>query len=155
MKRKIGSLDAHCRQWEAGYMWVGQVKSIVEHDEICGYVQQRCINCGIYCMKKDKTKHEQTECPRRRVTCQHCGIAVGPYKWITEEHHKVCRKIIIACPRGCGQNFSQKHEVVEQHKKVCTHEPVSCPFEKVGCKEKPIRSKVDEHQTSTIQQHLE
>jgi hypothetical protein len=66
----------------------------------------------------------------------------------------VCEKIIVVCSQGCGQIVSQNHEKVERHKEVCTHQPVSCPFEKVGCKEKPIRSKVDEHQTNAIQQHL-
>ena len=105
-------------------------------------------------MIKDKSKHESTECPQRKVTCQHCKLVTGRYKWITEEHHKVCAEVIIVCPRGCGKTFSQKLKVVEQYKEVCTHEPLSYSFEKVGCQEKPIRSKMDEHQMNAIQQHL-
>ena len=155
MKRKISSLDAHCRQWENGCKWVGQVKSISNHQEKCGYRYMRCdLDCGSRILMKDRSQHESTECPERKVTCQHCGIERGPYRWITEDHHKACAKVVVICPCGCGQKVSQKREEVDQHIKVCTHEPVSCPFEKVGCKEKPIRSKVDEHQTHAIQQHL-
>ena len=154
MKRKIASLDVYCRQWEDGCKWVGQVKSIGEHDEVCGYVKLTCANCNSHYMKKDKTNHESMECPQRRVTCQHCGIAKGPYTWVIRDHYKVCEKIIIVCPSGCGKKLLQKQDELVQHKGVCTHEPISCPFEKVGCKEKPIRSKVDEHQRNAIQQHL-
>ena len=155
MKRKVSSLDAHCPQLKDGCKWVGQVKTISDHDRICGYVYVVCqIGCGSRLMRKDKSKHENAECPDRKVTCEHCGKERGSYRWITEEHHKVCEKIVIVCPRGCGQKLSQKTSELNQHKEVCTHQPVSCPFEKVGCKERPIRSKVEEHQVNAIQQHL-
>ena len=154
LKRKISSLDARCCQWEDGCKWVGQVKSLSDHDAMCGYLRTSCADCALRLLRKDMSKHMHTECPERKITCQHCGEATGPYRWITQAHYKVCAKIIIICPHGCGQKLSQKTTELEQHKEVCTHEPVSCPFEKVGCKEKPIRSKVDEHQTNAIQQHL-
>ena len=155
MKRKISSLDAHCPQWKDGCNWVGQIKSFVDHDKICGYVYRICaLGCGNHVTRKDRAKHESEECPERKVTCEHCGKTRGTYRWMTGQHHKVCGKVIIVCSQGCGQTLLQNYEEVERHKEVCTHQPVSCPFEKVGCKEKPMRSKVDEHQTNAIQQHL-
>ena len=157
MKRKISSLDAHCPRWKDGCQWVGQLRSFGDHDKICGYVYIICVlgvRCGSRFMRKERSKHESTECPERKVTCEHCREVSGSYRWITEEHRKACAKVVIFCARGCGQKISQKREDVDRHKEVCTHEPVSCPFEKVGCKEKLIRSKVDEHQTNAIQQHL-
>lgn len=155
LKRKISLLDVHCPQWEDGCGWVGRIKSIGDHDKICGYVRILCsVGCHQQLMRKDLREHEQRTCPERKVICEYCGTQKGSYRWITEEHYKVCAKVVIFCPRGCGQRLSQKRSDLDQHKKVCTHEPVSCPFEEVGCNEKPKRLKVDEHQREAIHQHL-
>ena len=155
-------MDIHCLHWqlekpgEKGCSWVGQVKHLGAHLEICGYVLIVCpLSCiqGERFFQKDLDLHSTTECVLRKVVCEHCGVK-GTYQWMMENHYYQCEKITVPCVNGCGQNLSRNEFEVQQHSKVCTHAVIECPFAKVGCEVQVIRLKMAQHQHDSIHLHL-
>ena len=43
---------------------------------------------------------------------------------------------------------------MDSHRSQCPNEPVQCPFAEAGCKEDLCRRQLEDHMTSSVQQHL-
>ena len=68
-------------------------------------------------------------------------------------HYDVCPEFPLTCPNKCGaRNVKRKN--MDSHHSECPQEDVQCPFAEAGCKEDLRRCQLDDHMTSSIQQHL-
>ena len=154
-KRKISSFKVYCVSKDKGCQWVGELRSLSEHDtELCEYREILCPNpyCTVLIFVKDCDKHLKEECIERFVHCEHCNVR-GTYRWITSEHKLVCQLVPLSCPNECGEHMKRKD--LDSHNQICPKCPVQCPFAEVGCGEMPQRCMLEKHQASAKDNHLQ
>ena len=179
LRSEINQLEVKCSNHGEGCKWTGELgtlKTHLESDKGCGFVQVKCPNlcrdtkfrdAKLYYVKsiqrKDLDKHLKTECDHRPYQCEHCGHK-DTYHKITGKgcprvgvfynfHYSKCPEFPLTCPNKCGGG-SIKRKNMDSHRSECPQEPVKCPFAEVGCKEHLRRSQLEGHTTSSIQQHL-
>ena len=118
--------------------------------------------------RKDIKKHLETECYLRQYQCEHCGHT-DKYRNITGRgtvrrqehcgfpplypHYDTCPEFPLTCPNECGA-VSIKRKNMYIHHSECPLEPVQCPFAEAGCEKTLHRCQLEDHMTSSIQQHL-
>ena len=59
----------------------------------------------------------------------------------------------MTCPNKCGSNDIKRKDIVS-HRSKCPCELVECPFAEAGCDSDVLRGQLEEHMTSSVQQHL-
>ncbi|XP_019858616.1 PREDICTED: TNF receptor-associated factor 2-like [Amphimedon queenslandica] len=97
VRREIDRLLVLCENYENGCDWTGKLKNH-EHDHkaICEYKTMRCpLGCGKRIPLGKLRKHEQDECPFRKVHCPHCRsqMLAGDYN----DHLLSCPNAPYAC----------------------------------------------------------
>ena len=126
--------------------------------------------------RKDLDRHLKTECDLRQYQCEYCGYK-DTYHNITGKghpsaheanisvfispdllhydppHYDECPEFPLTCPNKCGA-MSIKRKNMHSHHSWCPQEPVQCPFAEAGCKEDLHRCQLEDHMTSSVQQHL-
>ena len=93
--------------------------------------QKKCpleeVSCSNNCQKKVKKQHlpshVKTECPRHKVSCQHCHQAGEQF--INGRHVEECLKFLLSCPNNCEVG-TITCEDMERHKEECPLEIISC-----------------------------
>ena len=106
-----------------------------------------------YIYRKDLKNHLDKQCANRCYPYKYC-LKVDTYEKITKYHYSECPEHPISCPNlGCSIAGIKRKEL-RDHLKVCPKELVKCPFAEAGCKERVRRSQLDDHTTSSIQNHL-
>ena len=69
-------------------------------------------------------------------------------------HQATCPEVPLACPNKCGFKDIKRKDM-DNHRSKCPQEPVECPFAEAGCTGGAIcRSQLEDHMTSSLQQHL-
>ena len=127
-----------------------------EHLKTCDYVKLPCPNectCkgrGVFekatqLFRKDLQKHLEDRCPRRQYSCPHCQKN-GKYKHITGDHTEDCPKMIIECSNAfhCKTTFPRENE--RAHLSTCQYQNVACKYSEFGCKKRPFRKDLQEHE---------
>ena len=151
--RVIRSLHVFCTNKEQGCEWEGEVNDITNHLDNCLFQIIHCPNdCGESLQRQYLTIHVETECPRRRVSCQYCND-VGEYQFIEGQHKEECHKFPIQCPNACKIESICRDEV-EEHREICPLEIIQCDYHVVGCKVKMARKDVDTHKQEMMEVHL-
>ena len=155
--REIKSLHIYCTNKEKGCEWQGEVNDIDSHLRTidgCQSVEVKCYNeCGKMIQRQYLTRHVETECPIRKINCQHCHD-IGEHQFIEGQHKEECLKLPLPCPNKCEVG-SVPHEDMEAHKKECPLEMIQCEYHSVGCKRvKLARKDVEEHDNEKMKEHL-
>ena len=162
---------------------LGTLKTHLENERGCGFVMVQCPNkcLQVYtypatttCVKrKDLGKHLTDRCYLRPYQCKFCGLK-DTYEVITGEgfeyqlqcedyhydfwdpyhgHQAKCPEVPLSCPNHCGSKRIKRKDM-ENHRSKCPQESVECPFAEAGCKSYLLRHKLEDHMTSSQQQHL-
>ena len=153
-----------CANTERGCQWTGTVGTLEDHTASCQFVLVPCPNkceedkgAGEFLfIRKHLEEHLKTECPKRAYECQHCGEK-GTFASIIEDHDKVCKKKIVACPKkenGCS--LSTEQGKVGEHVSIdCGYTEVSCAYESLGCGVKMLRKERATHEKEDKGKHLD
>ena len=169
--RKVNELKIRCTNHREGCGWVGELgglKSHLDSDKGCGYVEVTCTNkgCGERVNRKDLQTHSQEECYYRPYECEYCGHK-DTYTAITGEigsrkhtqmsrssfcrsrrciknqnHYTECPEYPLACPNRCGVTGIRRRAMPD-HCSSCPLEPLHCPLE--GCGERVNRKDLQTH----------
>ena len=145
-ERDIQLLRVKCENEKDGCEWVGELRSLKEHLEICGYVRISCPNRCKYrkgdfdtflymgefkIFRKDLQKHLNEVCPHRMYNCPHCG-KTGEYGDIIQCHQMTCPKMKISCSNDeCEKTFLRENE--QDHLSTCPYQKVICKYKDFGC----------------------
>ena len=74
--REVKSLHIYCTNKEKGCEWQDELNDINNHlgsSDGCQFEEVKCSNeCGKMIHRQYLTSHAETECPRRKITCQYC-----------------------------------------------------------------------------------
>ena len=87
------------------------------------------------------------------------GLLVPFMQWPANDpiketpHYDKCSEFPLTCPNRCGARRIKRRNLAS-HCRDCPQEPVQCPFAEAGCKEDLRRCQLEDHMTSSIQQHL-
>ena len=181
LRSEINQLKIRCINRGEGCEWTGELgtlKTHLESERGCGFVVVDCpnhcydiengfINIYVTMKRKDLDKHLTERCYLRPYQCEFCGLK-DTYKAIIGNgllymfipthdpyfgHQAKCPEAPLPCPNKCGSG-SIKRKDMENHRSKCPQEPVECPFAETGCKSDLRRHQLEDHMTSSQQQHL-
>ena len=148
---------------EKGCQWTGTIGTLDDHIASCQFALVPCPNkCRedkgageLLLIKKDLDRHLNMKCPKRAYDCFYCGEE-GTFASITEDHEKLCKKKIIACPnKRSGCSLSMKQEKIKEHvSSNCKFAEVACVYESLGCGVRMLRKDIVEHQENDDKVHL-
>ena len=149
LDREVKGLHVMCTNKERGCQWQGELNDVNNHlgnNDGCQFEDVKCSNeCGKMLQRQYLTSHVETECPRRKVDCQHCHLS-GECKFIEGDHKELCLKLPLPCPNKCkvscpcsargrkrrAHPYSRKtikfipREDMEAHRKECPLQDVKC-----------------------------
>ena len=182
LRSEINQLEIKCDNHSEGCKWRGELGTLEKHlesDSGCDFADVECPNkcqecdpvqknCKITVVKrKDLNSHLSHYCYLRPYQCEFCGLK-DTYKAITGidyygpvsshesgcvSHLAICLEVPLTCPNKCGSS-GIKRKNLENHRSKCPQEPVECPFAEAGCKSDLRRHQLEDHMTSSQQQHL-
>ena len=176
LRSEINELKIKCTHHREGCEWRGELGALKTHLESqtgCGYENVECPNkCkrllveGIVVLqRKDLKRHLTYGCYLRPYQCKFCShkdtyeaitghgifMAIGPGPYFG--HQATCPEVPLACPNECGSKDIKRKDM-DSHRSKCPQEPVDCPFAEAGCTGGVVRSQLEDHMTSSLQQHL-
>ena len=176
LRSEISQLKIRCSNWYQGKGcdWIGELgelKNHLESENGCGFVLVSCPNeCSERLKRMDLDKHLHLECSLRPHECEYCGFKDTYYAIAGEPlrrgrfsrpgvfrrgrpHYDTCPELPLTCPNKCGaENIKRKD--MGCHQTECPLEKVECPFLEAGCKDRVLRSQLDEHLASNQQAHV-
>ena len=184
LRSEINQLNISCINRSEGCEWTGELgtlKAHLESERGCGFVMvqspNKCLQVYTYpatttCVKrKDLGKHLTDHCYLRPYQCTFCGLK-DTYETITGysvygaftlytydptnpyfDHQAICPEAPLPCPNECGSKDIKRKDM-ENHRSKCPQEPVECPFAEAGCKSVLRRHQLEDHMTSSLQQHV-
>lgn len=113
------------------------VKAIIEKQiKYCHYKIEGCTWKGTV---KDSFIHQNTTCPRERITCSLEGCEQSTPREQMQEHISNCDYRIIQC-KNC--NIETPFISLNQHYTTCPKYPIECPQQ---CNTKVQRENINEH----------
>ena len=123
-----------CSNHEIGCKWFGQLGSLRDHLNDCGFVEVDCLfECNDSPLfKKDLDRHLTSECKMRTYECGYCGER-DHYVNIQESHYSDCPEFPLPCPNNCSEVETFKRKLLDEHREICPLEKVGCPFVEEGC----------------------
>ena len=152
--REVNELKIHCTNHREGCGWVGELgglKSHLDSDKGCGYVEVTCTNkgCRETVSRKNLQTHLQRKCYYRLYECEHCGhkdtytAITGKTKfWEFESHYSECSEYPLACPNRCGVAGIRRRAMLD-HRSSCPLQLLRCTNE--GCGETMSRKDLQTH----------
>ena len=148
LQRELDALEVRCFGYEFGCGWVGKLRSLSDHHRQCSFMFIKCQHCLKPIPRHEVTKHENSECPQRKIKCKDCGqmCHCGEITF----HQNVCTAEVY-CPNLCGEKTDKR--LLQLHRVVCPEEVIRCPFADFGCLTRPTRRTLQEHVTSCSQQY--
>ena len=154
--REIKSLHIYCTNKEKGCEWQGELNDINNHlgnSDGCQFEEVKCSNdCGKMIQRRYLTSHVETECPRRKVTCQYCHDT-GEHQFIEGQHKEECPKLPLPCPNKCDIG-NIPYKSLEAHRKECPLEMIQCEYYSVGCEVRITRKDQEKHENEKVKEHL-
>ena len=94
--------------------------------------------------RRDLDRHLKDKCPNRQYECPHCKDT-GRHCYITTTHLDTCPKLQVPCPNSeCKDSLLRCN--LSSHRLTCHYEKVPCKYAGIGCKEKPFRNGLEEHE---------
>jgi len=156
-QRKILALRVCCVMKDRGCQWTGKVEQLDTHTDDntgdCQYVEVECPEkCGQQVQKHQLTTHIADKCPKRDLTCMHCGFK-ATYEVVSEKHWPECQNYPVPCPNRC-QIGAVERNILEDHLNMCSLQVIECDFSYAGCSEKLQRQDMEKHIEENTQKHL-
>ena len=154
-ERKILDLQVKCRQHKNGCEWLGELRSLEQHCDMCTYTEVDCPNsCGEQVQRRLLSSHLEEKCSKRNFNCAYCGHK-STHEDVATTHWPVCDRYPIACPNSCGKEDIPRCEV-EQHKSnECPLQKVKCKYGYAGCEATLPRKEMDAHMETEMKEHLQ
>eukprot|EP00118_Oscarella_pearsei_P023002 m.270782 g.270782 ORF g.270782 m.270782 type:complete len:421 (+) comp40544_c2_seq15:35-1297(+) len=151
LDRKILSLKVKCRLHKEKCRWTGELRSIEDHLNDCGYVRVECTNeCEQMIKRREMAKHLDDQCPKRRVHCMHCRKGM-PWNR-TREHESNCPKKLIGC-HFCMEMI-QREKMKEHTSTICSRVTIKCSYADIdGCEFQCERRLMEKHMKSAVTDH--
>ena len=149
-EREINALRVKCANLTTGCDWEGELGSLEEHQDKCDHALISCPNeCkdettlfGV--LRKDLATHLKEKCRNRNSQCPHCGEE-GKHCDITTSHLHTCPQVVIPCPNnGCSEKVLRC--MIQDHWNMCLFEVIPCKYSTIGCKDKPLRKELNDHE---------
>ena len=147
---EVKKLKAKCIN--KGCPWKGVVRDADSHLKSCDY---RTVSCDYGCdqvIQKRQLETHLKRCPRRTYQCSHCKEEGEHHHMTGPGHLNICPDVKITC-RFC--NNKVKRLTIEYHERECQEEEVACQYLSVGCKTRPKRKDITEHNIDAVANHLE
>ena len=181
LRSEINQLKIRCINRGEGCEWTGELGTLKTHleNESCTFGFVFIVKCPNKCKDfftgettvvrhiSDLNKHLSRDCYLRPYQCEFCGLkdtyeaitGVGKSIPICQHsndyfgHQAKCPEAPLFCPNKCGSKGIKRKDM-ENHRSKCPQEPVECPFAEAGCKSNLRRHQLEDHMTSSQQQHL-
>ena len=154
----IKALRVKCGNLGNGCAWVGELGYLDYHHDTCDHALLACLNACkdgttlVRVLRKDLMTHLKEKCPNRSHQCPYCGVE-GKHCDITTSHLESCTKLEVPCPnKGCNDRVPRAD--IPEHRKTCPFEEVTCKYSTIGCKDKPRRKELKDHESNN-QLHLD
>ena len=145
LDRTLLGLKVFCSAKAQGCTWSGQLRELGRHlnetysaeEQLsgCGFTEVTCIHsdCGVVLERRLATDHQSKLCGRRPHSCEHCGDYTSTYEDVTGNHHLVCGRYPISCPKGCLSSQIERRFMEQHLKRECPLVVVECQFNYSGC----------------------
>ena len=160
-QRDVNELKVHCANHQQGCEWTGELGGLKDHlsrfntdlTASCGYVEVLCPRgCGKHVKCKDLPTHVKERTGHSLLRCKHCGRSgtrqhMHGHDMYCEEHPCVCRN-------KCGKAGLKRKHISNHYSKYCPLEIQLCPFAVAGCETKIPRKDLEEHVSSSSEQHM-
>ncbi|XP_068688041.1 TNF receptor-associated factor 5-like [Montipora foliosa] len=154
IKRNILDFIVKCPNESNGCKWTDELRNVETHQATCDFIGVECTNkdCKMAPLKKDLHKHVTSECPMRKVECQHCKTS---FVWrLKQDHFDSCKKYPMSCLQKCGEHKISRDEMIDHIENSCPHTKVDCTFAHIGCKVKVQRRAIADHVKTSKESHL-
>ena len=152
--RLINELEIKCRYFAEGKcQWKGSPAAFPNYITVCDFKQVNCpLGCGTQLEKKAMISHSEKECVLREVSCEHCQKQMAYLE--KSIHEYTCPKMPIHCVNKCPNLGKILRDKMDEHLKVCPNQLVSCEYSEFGCNKKIKREDLQQHLSSSVEQHL-
>jgi len=181
LAREIRRARVYCPERKSGCRWAGSLEelevihwtTLVASPEVdrhdgegvsvlrCKYQQLKCPNlCGQEVPLGDLQEHCQTSCPKKLISCEHCGER-GSASHMASLHHLRCKVFPQLCPINLNTSNLKTMPVLGYWKaptklveRDCPLGEVSCEYLSYGCKFRGQADEVVEHGSKFVEEHL-
>ena len=160
-KTLISSLTVYCPHYENYCNWEGSIAHVKCHlveTCICREITCPTEGCGMRMQRNDLDVHLKEECKLRKVSCPcRCSLRHKvTYKYIVEEHYKVCPNWPMRCPNNkyCNTTDLTRSTLQNHLENNCPEQVICCPFAEVGCTVKMKRKEMADHIQQSVGEHL-
>ena len=169
-KRHISSLTVYCPHYQKSCDWEGSLSRVSDHlADSCKYAEIYCPNedCEMKFQRRQLEKHLKMECPGRYLSCPCCSMQGIPvqhlgiqepltYKYVVEEHYKVCPDWPMRCPNNkyCNTIDLTRSTLQGHVENSCPEQVISCQFAEAGCTVKVKRKNMADHVLNSTRHHL-
>ncbi|KAL1274435.1 hypothetical protein QQF64_027249 [Cirrhinus molitorella] len=148
-RREIDGLPAKCPN--DGCNWSGTLKEYEgQHEGQCDFERVKCEACQALILVSEKDRHNERECEARTLNCKYCKVTFN-FKEI-KAHDEICQKFPMQC-KDCGKKKIPR-EKFQEHSKSCAKSKLACQFSEIGCRAVVDNGKQQEHEQSSVMEHL-
>ncbi|XP_068166741.1 TNF receptor-associated factor 2 isoform X1 [Antennarius striatus] len=148
-RREVEALAAVCPN--EGCSWTGTIKEFeVDHEGSCDFMIILCPSCKELMRANEQERHNERECPERRLNCKYCKEAFLLKN--IKAHDEICPKYPMIC-EGCAKKKIPREKYVD-HIKFCSKFKAPCRFHVVGCDTSVEKEKIQDHERQCSYEHL-
>ena len=148
VRKMINSLKCSCPLSGRGCEWLGTINDCEYHLDMCGYVSDKCLNCGTVLQRNELNIYEEEKCPQCTVKCEHCNEEFS-FGELTI-HLGKCPKMKVSCKLKCGAVIYLE-DMAQHLEHECDLVEETC---ELGCGTKLTRSEVKVHVTEACIQRV-
>ncbi len=154
----INQLRIRCINKGKGCIWIGKLKDLMGHRQICRNELVECTNnkklekCGVKVQRHELDVHMTQKCEWRIVKCPNCNEE-GTFNHMLARHLEVCPDVELDCGNeGCSLRI--KRCLLADHHDECPKQIVMCRFHFVGCGARLKREDISDHDRVSVEEHL-
>ncbi|XP_022787425.1 TNF receptor-associated factor 5-like isoform X3 [Stylophora pistillata] len=150
--RKILNARVKCPNEECS--WIGELRDVKKHGELCSYQPVPCLNegCSEEILRKDIISHVETTCPWSVIQCAFCPDRFP--KLEKKAHCEVCPRYPVECSNKCGVKDIPREEVGNHTENLCPLTVIECEYSAIGCRVKFQRRDSKAHFDAFKDTHL-
>nr|BAK01688.1 predicted protein [Hordeum vulgare subsp. vulgare] len=146
LKRMISNLKLRCSNEGCNEVITRGIQA--EHKNKCLFELVSCshsLSCNKM-LRKERDKHETTECPKRPTKCAQCSTTISFYR-LTDHINNTCKEVIVSCTQECGEIHKRK-DLAKHISSQCPKTVVDCVFKSLSCLHRCARSDLSSHDNS-------
>ncbi|KAI0985283.1 hypothetical protein GJ496_012036 [Pomphorhynchus laevis] len=153
--REVMSLNVFCRGKSFNCSWQGELRNLESHLEVCKVCPIPCGNQGCdVSMELSKIENHRKTCSKRTTQCEFCTCTVC-IKDLTKHILLECLCFPILCTVCLSKTLTRNSLIyhISEESGNCPMTLVKCPFHIVGCDEKMLRFRIDDHLKDAVAPH--